>query len=49
MSRIQDTDIAVCIQDIVIKDISVFFATDNIDFLEDTPCGKDTLYMEQLL
>ena len=44
MSRIEDTGIGVCIPDFVKKDTPVFFAVDNIDFLEDTPCGKDTLH-----
>lgn len=28
----------------VVKNKSVFFAIDNVDFLEDTPTGKDTLH-----
>ena len=44
ISRMEDTGYGVCLPDFVKKDKPVFFAVDNIDFLEDTPCGKDTLH-----
>ncbi len=34
----------ICIPPFVIKNQSIYFAIDNVDFLEDTPTGKDTLH-----
>ena len=33
-----------CLPDFIKKGIPLFFAVDNIDFLEDTPYGQDTLH-----
>ena len=33
-----------CLPDVIKKGITVFFAVDNIDFLEDTPYGQSTLH-----
>lgn len=34
----------ICLPSWLIKDAFVWFAMDNIDFLESTPCGMDTLH-----
>ena len=41
--RMKDT-CGYCLPDFIKKGITVFFATDNIDFLEDTPYGQCTLH-----
>lgn len=33
-----------CLLDFVKKGVPLFFAVDNIDFMEDTPYGQDTLH-----
>lgn len=41
--RMTDTG-GYCLPDFIKKGITVFFAVDNIDFMEDTPYGQDTLH-----